>query len=241
MVRPKSKAAELSNLGTLAELALTSTPSAANNKHHHELFGTGPISQAALLADGNHRGTTSGLGGVGVGAGVGIDTTMAPAHYYDTTPLLPNIPLSDGDEDGGGRYRAEGESDFNFFGSGNARNGHGIGLSGTGREAEFDSGAQHHDGNAFASGSGLIHKSTNDIAATEDEEGEESDDDEEGLDDIATLKVLQKMDEDADVAFAANIRYQSEVLAVMKKLARATTRTDELQVMIFKLVSSTFH
>lgn len=59
-------------------------------------------------------------------------------------------------------------------------------------------------------------------------------DSEVSLDDAEMIKALQKMDQDADSAFAANTRYQSEILAVMKKLAKVTARTSELEVSLMK-------
>lgn len=66
-----------------------------------------------------------------------------------------------------------------------------------------------------------------------DDEAGDNSDSEISLDDLEMIKALQKMDQDADSAFAANTRYQSEILAVMKKLAKVTARTSELEVSSF--------
>lgn len=129
---------------------------------------------------------------------------MAPHYYEETTPLLNNnvsLPSESSYATG----------DYNFFGTtGGAFGSGGLGL-GASTEAE----------NARASGSGS--GSGMDI----DGEVERL---EEPLDSQSRMRALMKLDADADAALEASNKYQHEVLAVMNKLARATTRTEELQV-----------
>lgn len=144
---------------------------------------------------------------MGVGAGVGIDSTMAPHYYEETTPLLnSNVQLPSE-----GSYAT---GDYNFFGTtaGSAFDSGGLGLGvSTGGENALASGSGSRSGSGMDLDVELVHL-------------------EEPVDPQSRMRALMKLDADADVALEASQKYQHEVLAVMNKLAKATTRTEELQV-----------
>lgn len=186
-----------SNLGILSDLASQQQPSHSTPASTSRAFD--PFHPAV---------ETRSLGGVGTGAGVGIDTTMAPAQRIyspssrsharvdtgleegEATPLLNTVGLHEEGE-GGGTH----EVDYNFFGT--AR-GFGTRVSPAGNGA---------------GGSVEGYKGKRRMSAEEEE-----------------AQWLVEMDASADMGLAASTKYQEEIVAVMARLSTAMGRTEELQV-----------
>lgn len=194
---PPTQLANESNLGILSDLASQQQPS------HSTTASTSPA------FDPFHPATeTRSLGGVGTGAGVGIDTTMAPAQRIyspssrsharvdtgleegEATPLLNTVGLHEEGE-GGGTH----EVDYNFFGT----------ARGFGTSVPTD------QNDAVSSRNG--YKGEGKMEDLEEE-----------------AQWLVEMDASADMGLAASTRYQEEIVAVMARLSTAMGRTEELQV-----------